>query len=153
MENLLSNKWDNAFLNQTVQDCLLVMRHQNLNTTEEQFNEITFCQSTPFYLVDNKIFNKFNTSALVVENSGQDIVLMVKDNLINELNKYSLPDTQDVNQQVLLEMKNIIKDVRNDNCVKIAKEDFVTLLEINKLSHITQLLNLDHSPKVKSMTM
>lgn len=161
VEYLLSNKWDNAFLNEIFIESLIYLRNdKGQNASEKDLDKSNFFRETPIFLVDHPKLNLYNSDALVVGKDNPNdktMVFIFKDGLTKELNNLYIHDTKDVEAQIIKYIEkvglNVMKE-NNEKHVVISKNIFIELLKNANLNNTIENLNLqknlDKKFKLKS---
>lgn len=151
-QQLLSDQWDNVYLNEAFHESLLVLRNKN-NGSEKDFNETQFFRETPVFLIDHPTLSKYNTDALIVNTDNEKkMVFVFKQGLVEELNKYELPESSDVVAKVTQYVQKTGLNAMNnvsDNNIIISKDTFVELLQSAKLDEIVTKLGLSEKSSIK----
>lgn len=153
MEKLLSDKWDNAFLNQMVHEGLLSTRNSKSTDNEQQQKESDYMRATFLTLVDHPQLSKFQCDVLVVtdnrNNTQRDLIFVLKEGLIKSLENQPLPETSDVSNKVTSYIKEVASNAMNNKYMKINVEDFTALLKHSNLQNIVDILDLEKAPHKK----
>lgn len=144
---LLSEKWENIFLNDMFNDGLMYFRRQIISGSEKQYQKMQYNRANPFYLVDHDLFKQFDTDTLVVKDEKRniDIIFMLKDHLANRLNEQKITTQEDIVQIVFAQMKGSLKKARNDTAPQISSEDFESILEKNELYRVIEVLGFNEN--------
>lgn len=158
-KKLLSDKWDNAYLNEALHESLMSLRGQfATNGSDSTSKAHEYFTKTPIYLVDHPTLSNYNTNALIVDTSDtsqkKQMIFIFKDGLVNSLNKHDLPDTSDVAKKIYKYVEKIGMNAMNDNnknSVTISKDVFIEVLKSAKLDSVIDALDLEksHSKKPK----
>lgn len=154
MSKLLSDKWDNAFLNEMTQEGLMYCRRSRLNVTKSEVEEIEFFRSNAFFLVDHPALQNLNADVISVEANNRQLVFMNKTALVNELNKYDLPDTSDIIVKVSEYVGKVGKNAMSgQNVLNVSNEDFTKLLKGANLDNVVEILDLERNNVKSKLTM
>lgn len=150
MDKLLSNKWDNSFLNEAMHESMIHCRRDRFTNSPSAAAEIEFFRTNSFYLVDHPAMQKLNSDVIVVESNNRSLIFMNKSGLVNELEKHSLPDANDVVMKVTEYTLECGRNVMNNkDILNISSQDFTTLLKEANLDNMVKILELE-SNVVKS---
>lgn len=147
MDKLLSDKWDNSFLNEMVHDALMYCRRETVKPSEEQFQQTEYMRSTFLVLVDHPQMKKFNTDVVVVADNrnsiSRDLVFVLKDGLVNNLDKQHLPEKEDTALKVIEYISEVGKNAMGNKYAKVSLEDFTALLKHANLQNVIDVLELE----------
>lgn len=141
VEYLLSQKWENTFLNETFFEALVYLRGKDLHASN-------FFRETPIFLVDHPKLKLSNSDALVVnqENVDKKMIFVFKDELIKQLNNLSFNNTKQIENEMSKYIEkiglNVMKE-NNDKNVVISHDTFVELLKSANLHKTIENLDLD----------
>ena len=155
-QQLLSDNWENAYLNEALHNSLMYLRQPKPNSTAQEFNESEYFRTTPVFLIDHPTLNKYNADVLIVNNSDNEkqknMIFIFKEGLVKELNKYQLPDSEDVAHKITeyIHKSGInAMNAENDNNVIISKDVFIELLKSANLENIVKTLSLEQKSSTK----
>lgn len=147
-QQLLSNNWANSYLNNGFNTSLMFLRRSRLKISTQEFKEGEYFRETPIFLSDNPKLEQYHTDVLIVtsmENQKQkDMIFIFKHGLVNELNKYQLPERLDVDEKMTEYVEKIglnAMNMENTN-VRISQELFIELLKNAHLEHLIDSLGL-----------
>lgn len=139
MENLLSNKWDNAFLNESFHEAILDTRIVNGKIEDRLL--IDFARTTGIYLVDNTKLQQLSNTNIFV---GDNIILVSKEKLVNSFEGKDTTNIKDVNEAVAQYVAFVVRNAfNNKDITTVTPQKFVDFLNTNDLSHVAVKLGLE----------